>query len=90
MNQKQPDEFYEVEKVVETMKVLEVLDFEPVSIQRVIDRVGLLPNKNKKKASENFRKLKPDAAMRILKTLKILGYAHEDENKAWIRGYKRL
>ena len=74
---------YKVEKTIETLKILEVLDFEPISIDTVISRVGFIPTLE--------RKLKPDAVRRILITLKLLRYAKQDEKtKLWSKGFKQL
>ena len=74
---------YTVEKTVETMKILEVLEFEPVSIDKIIERIGNIPSLN--------RKLKADATRRILITLKLLGYANQDEKtKFWAKGLKKV
>jgi hypothetical protein len=81
-NQPRTDSEYIVEKTVETIKILEVLTYEPISITRVIERVGFIPTLN--------RRLKPDAVRRILVTLKILGLASQHENKCWFRGHKTL
>jgi hypothetical protein len=81
-NQPRTDSEYIVEKTVETIKILEVLTYEPISIKRVIERVGFIPTLN--------RRLKPDAVRRILVTLTILGLASQHENKCWFRGHKTL
>jgi hypothetical protein len=76
---------YTVEKTVETLKILEVLEIAPVSLEKIIERIGFIPHLN--------RELKPDAVRRILITLKMLGYAEsvESGNKVcWRRGVKRL
>lgn len=74
---------YAVEKTIETIKILEVLGYEPISIDTVISRVGYIPSLH--------RKLKPDAVRRILITLKLLNYAQQDEKtKDWARTHKRL
>jgi DNA-binding IclR family transcriptional regulator len=82
-NNKRTDLDYTVEKTVQTMKILEVLEIAPASVTEIIKRVGDIPNlKNQ---------LQTDSANRILKTLKILGYANEDTtNKTWAKGYKRF
>ena len=74
---------YTVEKTVETIKILEVLEFAPASTKQIIERIGFIPKLN--------REIKPDAAMRILITLKILGYSAQDEvTKKWSKGFKRF
>jgi DNA-binding IclR family transcriptional regulator len=82
-NNKRTDLDYTVEKTVQTMKILEVLEIAPASVTEIIKRVGDIPNlKNQ---------LQTDSANRILKTLKILGYANEDTtNKTWSKGYKAV
>ena len=74
---------YTVEKTVETLKILEVLEIVPASIEQLITRIGFIPTLN--------RQLKPDAVRRILITLKLLGYAVQDEKtKFWRKGYKKI
>lgn len=80
---KRDDLHYAVEKTVETIKILEVLEYEPASIEKIIERIDFIPTLN--------RKLKPDAVRRILITLKMLGYAAMDERtKKWFKGYKKF
>lgn len=80
---KRNDLDYTVEKTVETIKILEVLEYEPQTIERLIERVDFIPTLN--------RKLKKDAVRRILITLKMLGYAALDERtKKWSKGYKKF
>lgn len=72
---------YTVEKTVETIKILEVLEIQSISIEKIIERVGMIPILN--------RSLKPDAVRRILITLKNLNYASQDElTKKWSKGYR--
>ncbi len=78
---KRNDEKYTVEKTVETMKILEVLEIEPATIETIISRVGFIPVLN--------RKLKADAARRILITLNMLGYVAK-EKRGWLRTHKSL
>lgn len=74
---------YTVEKTVETIKVLEVLEFTPASLDAIIKRIGFIPTLN--------RQLKKDAVRRILLTLGLLGYAkQEEETKKWSRGYRTI
>jgi DNA-binding IclR family transcriptional regulator len=82
-NNKRTDLDSTVEKTVQTIKILEVLEIAPAKVQQIISRVGNIPNiKNQ---------LQTDSANRILKTLKILGYANEDDkNKTWAKGYKAV
>ena len=80
-NKKRDAKDYAVEKTVETLKIIEALDYEPVSIERVIERVGYIPILN--------RKIKFDAARRILITLKMLGYADQIATE-WIAGKKSI
>ena len=70
---------YTVEKTVETMKILEVLEVAPASIETIIERVGFIPNLN--------RELKADAVRRVLITLELLGYA-ECVEKKWRKGFR--
>jgi DNA-binding IclR family transcriptional regulator len=80
---KRTDSDYAVEKTIETLKILEVLDYEPISVETVITRVGKIPTLD--------RKISPDAARRILITLKLLGYAQQNEKtKLWNRSHKRI
>jgi hypothetical protein len=82
---------YTVEKTVETIKILEVLEIAPASIEKIIERVGKIPNLNSKRKRANDGKLKPDAVRSILITLKLLGYANQDEKtKCWARSHKRV
>lgn len=72
---------YAVEKVVDTIKVLEALQgdkYEAVSVDRIIERVGVIPGRQDK--------LKPDAVKRILITLKILNWAAQTEDGKWMLG----
>ncbi len=64
------------------IEALEGARFEPVNIENIIRRVGIIP--------ELDRELKPDAVKRILFTLKLLGWAQENERKQWILGAKIL
>lgn len=74
---------YTVEKTVETIKILEVLEIAPVSIDKIIERIGFIPSLE--------RELKPDAVRRILITLKLLNYAQQDEKtKLWAKGHKQF
>jgi DNA-binding IclR family transcriptional regulator len=76
---------YKVEKVIETIKVIEALEganFEPVSVDTIIRRIGIIP--------ELEREIKFDAVSRILKTLKLLGWVEETEKKQWLLGAKIL
>lgn len=76
---------YKVEKVIETIKVLEALEganFEPVSVDTIIKRIGIIP--------ELDREIKPDAVKRILFTLELLGWAQSNEKKQWLLGAKIL
>lgn len=78
---KTPD--YTVEKTVETILIYQVLEYAPASITKIIERVGYIPKLN--------RKIKPDAARRILITLEMLGYAKVDEkSKLWSKSSKSL
>lgn len=82
---------YTVEKTVETMKILEALTFDFVSVERIIERVGEIPNLKSKRKRANDGKLKPDAVRSILITLKLLGYASQEEKtKMWAKGYKKV
>lgn len=71
---------YAVEKVVQTVRVLEALQgdgFEPVTIEQIIERIGFIAGLDKK--------LKFDAVRRILLTLELLGYAAQT-NRKWTIG----
>jgi hypothetical protein len=72
---------YTNETTVKTIKILEVLEFEPASIKQIVDRVGAIPNVK--------LQLKYDAAMRILKTLQLLEYAETADGK-WRKGFKTI
>ncbi len=72
---------YTVEKTVETMKILEVLEVAPASIDTIIKRVGFIPSLE--------RDLKSDAVRRVLITLEILGYA-ECVDKKWRKGFRQV
>lgn len=68
---------YANENVVHTIKIIEALEgvnFEPVSIQRIMERTGL----------------KRDKCMRVLTTLELLGWAKQNERKEWLLGAKIL
>ena len=85
MNRKRTAKFYKVEKTIETTKVIEALEganFEPVTIEGIIRRIGPIP--------ELDRELKPDAVKRILFTLELLGWAQSNEKKQWLLGAKVL
>lgn len=74
---------YIVEKTVESFRIAEVLEFEPATIEQVIERVGFIPQLQ--------RKLKYDATRRILITLEKLGYAMQDNlSKKWSKGHRRI
>jgi hypothetical protein len=74
---------YTVEKTVETLKILEVLEFTPATLDTIIKRVGFIPHLN--------RVLKKDAVRRILLTCGVLGYAKQDEmTKRWSKGYRHI
>lgn len=68
---------YAVEKTVHTLKVLESLDGtlrEPVTIKRVVERT----------------KLQYDAVRSILITLKLNGWAAQNEQGLWMLGTKLM
>lgn len=71
---------YAVEKVVDALKVIESLEgtnFEPVTIEQIIERVGFIPGRD--------ARLKFDAVRRILITLELLGWANQT-GKLWTIG----
>jgi DNA-binding IclR family transcriptional regulator len=73
MPEKRTDEDYEIEALTKGLVVLEALEgerFEPVKIDRLVQRSGL----------------KKDLVMRCLKTFKIRGYAIQNERKEWAIG----
>lgn len=75
---------YAVEKIVDGVKVIEAMqgeNFEPVSIDTIIERVGVIPGRSEKRSE----KLKPDAVRRILITLELLGWAAQ-VNRKWTIG----
>lgn len=79
-NSKREAKDYAVEKTIETVKIIEAMQgdrFEPVGVDTIIERVGIIPDR-----SEN---LKPDAVRRILITLELLGYAKQT-NRKWTVG----
>ncbi|HQU84839.1 MAG TPA: hypothetical protein PKY59_17000 [Pyrinomonadaceae bacterium] len=68
---------YTNENVVHTIKIIEALEganFEPVSIQTIMDRTDL----------------KRDKCMRVLMTLKVLGWVAQDSKNNWLVGSKIL
>ncbi len=70
---KRPDEDYEIESVSKSLAVLEALEgisFEPVPVQRIIDRTGF----------------KRDFVERSLKTYRLRGYAVQNERGEWSIG----
>lgn len=84
-NRKRTAKDYKVEKTIETIKVIEALEganFEPASVDRIIERVGVIP--------ELERELKHDAVKRILYSLELLGWAQSNEKKQWLLGAKIL
>ena len=70
---KRPDEDYEIEAVSKAAAVLEALEgtaFEPVPVQRIIDRTGF----------------KRDFVERALKTWRLRGYAVQNDKGEWMIG----
>ncbi len=77
MRTKRPDEAYEIAALSKGLVVLEALEgtnFEPVPVQRIIDRTGL-PR---------------DIVDRSLKTLRLRGYAVQNDRGEWIVGQRFL
>lgn len=75
---------YAVEKVVDAVKVLESLEgtnFEPVSIDQIIERVGVIEGRDSK--------LKLDAVRRVLISLELCGWAKQTNGK-WMLGAAAL
>ncbi|MGE3385073.1 MAG: helix-turn-helix domain-containing protein [Pyrinomonadaceae bacterium] len=77
MRTKRPDEAYEIAALSKGLVVLEALEgtnFEPVPVQRIIDRTGL-PR---------------DIVDRSLKTLRLRGYAVQNDRGEWSVGQRFL
>ncbi len=78
---------YAVEKAIETIKVVESLEgtnFEPISIEEIICRVGVLRN-----SKDRADYLKRDAVWRILVSLELCGWA-KNVNGKWMLGAAAL
>jgi DNA-binding IclR family transcriptional regulator len=74
---KRPDEAYEIESVSKAAAVLEALEgtiFEPVPVQRIINRTGF---------SRDF-------VERALKTWRLRGYAAQNDRGEWYMGNRIL
>lgn len=70
---KRPDEAYEIESLSKGIAVLEALEgtsFEPVPVQRIIDRTGF----------------KRDFVERALKTYRLRGYTVQNDRGEWTVG----
>lgn len=77
MRTKRPDEAYEIAALSKGLVVLEALEgtnFEPVPVQRIIDRTGF----------------KRDFVERALKTYRLRGYAVQNERGEWSMGNRIL
>ncbi len=82
--QRAPKE-YANENAIQTIKILEALEganFEPAALKTICDRVGTI--------TEIDKALTWDKARRILLTLKLLGWATENEKNEWTLGAKIL
>lgn len=74
---------YVNQNVLHTIKIIEALEgvnFEPVTIPVIIERVDILPDIGKK--------LEYDKVRRVLITLELLGWAVENDRKEWTLGAK--
>lgn len=72
---RRPDEDYEIESLSKGLAVLEALEgisFEPVPVQRIVDRTGF----------------KRDFVERALKTFRLRGYAIQNERGEWSIGQR--
>ena len=85
MKNKRSPKQYANENAIQTIKVLEALEgtnFEPVTIDKICERVGTI--------SEIDKALTWDKARRILLTLKLLGWATENDKNEWTLGARIL
>jgi DNA-binding IclR family transcriptional regulator len=74
---KRPDEDYEIESLTKGLVVLEALEgeaFEPVPVRRIVERA----------------QLPRDTVDRTLKTLRLRGYAKQNDRGEWMVGERLL
>ncbi len=85
MRNKRKSKQYANENAIQTIKILEALEgvnFEPVSLKTICERVGTI--------TEIDKALTRDKARRVLLTLKLLGWVNENEKSEWSLGAKIL